>query len=100
MSALGERNGAIEALNTVRTLRGLKEYNQDVNGDLVDAIFKERQRELMGEGHRWYDMVRYHKIKQRNSKLTSLINSGGIYWPVSRKLINQNNLLTQNPYWN
>ena len=28
-----------------------------------------------------------------------LINSGGIYWPISRKLIGQNKLLTQNPYW-
>ena len=99
LAVLGERVGAIQSLNSVRNGRGLKEYAEDVNGDLIDAIFKERRRELMGEGHRWYDIIRYNKIRQNNPAMVKLINSGGIYWPLSRNLLRQNNLLTQNRFW-
>lgn len=99
LAVLGEKVGATEALNLVRTQRGLKEYSAEANGDIIDAIFKERRRELMGEGHRWYDIIRYNKIKQSNPVMLNMINTGGIYWPISRKLLNQNSLLTQNSYW-
>lgn len=99
LAVLGEPQGAREMLNIIRELRGLDPYDEAVNGNLIDAIFKERQRELMGEGHRWYDLVRYHKIRGLDPAFTNLIQSGGIYWPVSRKLLNQNNELHQNPYW-
>lgn len=100
LAALGERGGAIENLNVIRELRNLEPYNESVNGNLIDAIFQERQRELMGEGHRWYDLVRYHRIRQQNPAFTRLIRDGGIYWPVSRTLLLQNPALEQNAYWN
>lgn len=99
LSALGENGEAEEMLNIIRQLRGLPVYDESVNGNLVDAIFKERQRELMGEGHRWYDLVRYNKLRGTDPEFTALIQSGGIYWPISRALISQNTNLEQNPYW-
>ena len=99
LAVLGETTGAIENLNAIRERRGLELYNEAINGDLVDAIFKERQRELMGEGHRWYDLIRYNRIKQDNPAFMQLISSGGIYWPIAKSLLAQNNLLTQNSYW-
>ncbi|WP_316815086.1 RagB/SusD family nutrient uptake outer membrane protein [Pedobacter nyackensis] len=98
-SVLGDRQGAINDLNTMRTRRGLPAYSEAVNGLVIDAIFKERKRELMGEGHFWYDQIRYNKIRQNNSDFMKLINSGGIYWPVSEVLLQQNKLLNQNSYW-
>ncbi|WP_316823927.1 RagB/SusD family nutrient uptake outer membrane protein [Pedobacter miscanthi] len=99
LAVLGDVPGATEMLNNIRSRRALANYNIDVNGDLIDAIFKERKRELIGEGHNWYDLIRYTRIKPR-AVMTNLINSGGIYWPISKKVLNQNSLLTQNPYWN
>lgn len=99
LNILGERKLAIEHLNMIRTRRGLKEYNEEANGDLLDAIFKERQRELMGEGHRWYDLVRYHRIRKQDVKFNHLLAEGGIYWPIAGVLLGQNDQLKQNQYW-
>ncbi|HYH56694.1 MAG TPA: RagB/SusD family nutrient uptake outer membrane protein, partial [Anseongella sp.] len=87
LAVLGETEGAIELLNIIRELRGLELYDASVNGNLIDAVFKERQRELMGEGHRWYDLVRYHKIRRSDPAFGQLIETGGIYWPVSAELL-------------
>lgn len=99
LAVLGDVNGAIAEVTSILARRGMSEITIDSNQDIIELIFKERHRELMGEGHRWYDLVRYNKIKQNNPAFIKLINSQGIYWPVSRKLIAQNNLLTQNPFW-
>lgn len=100
LAVLGESQGAIENLNQIRELRKLKAYDAAVNGDLLSAIFHERQRELMGEGHRWYDLIRFNRLRPQNPKLTALIANGGIFWPVSSTIIGQNPAVKQNPYWN
>jgi hypothetical protein len=98
LSVLGDQNGAVNEMLNVMIRRGITSFTINTN-ELIDLIFEERHRELLGEGQRWYDLIRYNKIKQNNPAFLRLINSQGIYWPVSRKLISQNNLLTQNPFW-
>ncbi|MCD8318653.1 MAG: RagB/SusD family nutrient uptake outer membrane protein [Paraprevotella sp.] len=75
-----------------------KDFKSDVN-KLIDNIFGERRRELIGEGHRWYDQIRRQKLRKDNPILIDLINNGGIYWPVSEEVLEQNSLIHQNPYW-
>lgn len=99
LAVLGERSGAIEMLNEIRTRRGLDPYNEAVHGDLINAIFRERQRELMGEGHRWYDLVRYNRIRPTHPVVSRLIAENGHLWPLAQDLLAQNPLLTQNEYW-
>ncbi len=100
LAVLGNYNGATEELTKIYARRRDEtNFVFDKSEDLIDLIFEERHRELLGEGQRWYDLVRYNKIKQNNPQFLSLINSQGIYWPISRKILAQNNLLTQNPYW-
>src|SRR5690606_40008391 len=49
LAVLGDREGAVEMLDRIRENRGLPVYNEANNGDLIDAIFRERHRELMGD---------------------------------------------------
>ncbi len=110
-AVLGETTKAIDDLNTIRQRRytvdqmGLESpqlwvrYSERLHGPVIEAIFKERQKEFMGEGMHWYDRIRYEKIKQTNAPFLALIDNGGIYWPISRDILAQNPLLTQNSYW-
>lgn len=98
MAVLGGNDDAVRGLlNQVRRSRGLAEVGQNV--DVINEIFEERRRELMGEGWRWFDLVRYHKIKKQDSQFVKLINEKGIYWPIAQEVLNNNRLLQQNPYW-
>lgn len=98
LAMLNRPNEAIPLLNIIRNNRGESPYIKN-DGDLIDAIFEERRRELMGEGWRWYDLVRYNKIKRNNTAFDKLIDEGGIYWPVSQSVLT-NKAIQQNPYWN
>lgn len=66
---------------------------------MIDEIFAERRRELAGEGWRFFDQIRYQKIKKNNPDMMTLINSGGIYWPIADEVLKSNPKLTQNAYW-
>ena len=100
LAVLGRENQAATLLNRVRNSRSLSSVSAESKEELIDAIFEERRRELMGEGHRWYDLVRYNKLKQNNPEFNQLISEGGIYWPVAQEALKNNSSLIQNPYWN
>lgn len=115
------RDGAVNPRSAYRELNGIRKqrnapgiYDQltDPNGvaivftqkslenGVLWNIFRERRIELMGEGSRWYDMIRYHRlVPQENPAFTRLISEGGIYWPIDEDIIHKNPLIEQNPYW-
>jgi len=98
MAVLGNTQPAIDVLDQLRINRGLPLYIGGTNG-LIDAIFKERRRELMGEGWRWYDQVRYKRIMKNDADFNKLISSNGIFWPIAEDVLRNNSLLVQNEYW-
>lgn len=100
LAVLGQRNEAIDNLNRATDLRGVSPFSAVSTQDLIDAIFAERRRELMGEGWRWYDLVRYNRIKRHDPAFNQLLQKNGIYWPISRDVLNANSLIVQNSYWN
>lgn len=94
---------ALQYLNTIREARGLKEfsYKKDFENNkekVIQAVFTERRRELMGEGWRWYDLIREQKLLKNDPVLEELINQGGIYWPIDEDIF-INSGISQNSYW-
>ena len=99
LAVLGQPDQAIQELNSVRGNRGISPILNSPATDLISEIFAERRRELMGEGWRWYDQVRYNRLKRNNPAFNALLDNEGIYWPVSEEVITRNPLITQNAYW-
>ncbi|MEI8271755.1 MAG: RagB/SusD family nutrient uptake outer membrane protein [Paludibacter sp.] len=92
---------AVYQLNKITTRAGNTPYytsdfiSQD---ELIDAILLERHREFLGEGKRWFDVVRCNRINLVETRNKIVIGSNQIYFPIHRDHINQNPLLVQNPY--
>ncbi len=99
LAVLNQRLDAITLLNIVKKSRGVATITDAPNRDIILEIFSERRRELMGEGWRWYDQIRYHKIQNNNPAFMRLISEEGIYWPIAKEVLNANNKLEQNSYW-
>ncbi len=102
MAYLGNEDEARELLNLVRLRAGAEPFHG--TGDaLKDFIFLERQRELIGEGVRWYDLIRTGRIMdpaQVKSFMTQdQFNRGAWTWPIDAKARNFNPNITLNTYW-
>ncbi len=99
LAALGRNAEAVDELNSIRGLRGVSGVNLKTGADLIYEIFSERRRELMGEGWRWYDLVRYHRLKRNDPAFNVLLDQGGIYWPIAQEVLARNPKILQNTYW-
>lgn len=109
LAVLGKRDEAIEALKASTALRGVAAYDANSTTDIIDAVFAERRRELMGEGWRWYDIIRYNRIKKptgtfiaNNGKPLTFAqaqSAGALYWPVASEVLRNNPQIKQNTFW-
>lgn len=102
---LGDVAGAAADLNKIRERAGATPFN-GVSKELKLAIFQEREKELLGEGHRFYDVVRngMDYIRQYLGETFKTISDGNIqkgalYLPVPPEAFDMNALMRQNEYW-
>ena len=109
----GDLAGAKEDLNVIRRRAQATEYPEahndvDTRDGLVWAIFRERERELLYEGHRYYDVVRnyYYNpefLKELSADFPKLtendVKNGAFYLPVPETAFSYNDLMLQNVYW-
>lgn len=82
--------------------------------NVESLVLRERQRELMFEGKRWFDLVRLARRANSTAPLISYVaktTSGkealgrmsvmnALYWPIHKDELTANSLLVQNPFYN
>ena len=99
---LNQNSQATTLLNLVRKRAGAVPYAQG-EGDLKTFVFRERQRELIGEGVRWYDLIRTGRVTDPNECTNTLtedqFNRGGWTWPIDPKARVNNPKIQLNGYW-
>ena len=110
---LGRFDEAIQDLNTIRQRAGAEVFIASGTGivdtesggsiSLSDAIWWERERELMGEGRMFYDLVRTKRILSTlytpNTMLYDDFIKGAWTYPINPAVIQKNPLITPNSYW-
>jgi hypothetical protein len=115
LNKLGRFQDALDQLNLIRTRAGLVSRlltDYDLATDKMLAIetdiLQERQFELLGEGKRWFDLVRTGRaISTMNNYFETYLKAYGVsnyklftdqwqlYWPVFKDNIVENKNLTQ-----
>ncbi len=96
---LNFKSDALTNLNKVRTNRGLPEFSSTDNAAILESVIKERRRELLGEGSRWFDLVRLKRVKSFSKLTDADIAAGATKWPISKVTLNNNSKLVQNNFW-
>lgn len=100
---------AMEDVMAIRERAGLTgaDLTDDFGGDVQLAVFRERERELLFEDSRYYDVIRNgveyvrRELPETFSRLSDEdIQNGALYYPVGSSAMNNNDLILQNVYWN
>ncbi|MCX2486211.1 RagB/SusD family nutrient uptake outer membrane protein [Pedobacter sp. MR2016-24] len=87
---------------TVRTRAGVAASTRPLSSfssreQVVDYVLNERQIELVGEGKRWFDLVRTKRAVKVMQPINGMSNVNQTLFPINQSLINQNKALVQNP---
>ncbi|WP_159466781.1 RagB/SusD family nutrient uptake outer membrane protein [Dyadobacter sp. 3J3] len=103
---LGNLAASIDYLNQIRTRAGLNAAAPGSKEELRTAIALERQLELVGEGHRWFDLIRTKRAVEvmnswfkQNGALT-VISEQKMLLPIPVGQINTDPAIKQNPGYN
>jgi hypothetical protein len=103
VAELGNDEKARTLVNIIRDRAEAPRFT--VSGEeLQNEIFFERCRELLGEGHYWYDVVRTRRIIDNTYKFgyhctVDQYKAGAWTWPIHQSALINNPGMTLNNYW-
>lgn len=107
LQKLGENDKALKEVNRIRARAGATLFTE--NDDLDASIYWERVRELMGEGHYFYDLVRTKKIidasfctfadDSGHRETSANLRQGSWTWPIYKGALENNSYISKNMYW-
>ena len=86
-----------EALDLVKPIRTRAGLETPSAADFADE--EERQRELVGEGRRWFDLVRTGRWKSVMGPINGCQEDGNELFPIHFSHLDQNKKLVQNSYY-
>ena len=92
----GIEDGGLKRLNELRAFRGLPAVSPAPSTDeeLLEAVLAERRLEFLGEGFRWYDLVRTGRL----GTATGLDEKYTVF-PIPLRELELNEKLEQNELW-
>ncbi len=103
---LENTTNASNYLNQVRTRANLAVTTAVTQQELRDAIEQERRLELVGEGHRWFDLLRTGRAITvmntwfKTNSINITIDSNKLLMPVPQGQIDTDPSIKQNPGYN
>jgi hypothetical protein len=97
---------ALQMVNRLLSAYGAQPLDDSLEGDaLIDAILREKHKEFVGEGVRYFDLKRIGKPLQRyknlGSGVSAVIQPDDYRWlfPIPESEYKYNDLMDQNPEW-
>ena len=103
LAELGRDSEARVSLNMIRARANAPAFSDLEGQGLKDEIFKERGRELIGEGYHFFDLIRTRRVLDPNwtSNPMSIdqFNRGAWTWPIDPASRERNPFMILNEYW-
>ena len=103
LNETGQTSNAIVQLNLIRNRAGLSNSTAVSQSEVRNAIRFERRLELIGEGHRWFDLKRYGTaVDVMNAFFASqgqsvAINQNQLVLPIPQSQLDTDPAIEQNP---
>ncbi len=100
---LGNTTEALASLNQIRARAGLPDVRHTDPAMVSEAIELERRFELVGEGHRWFDLLRTGKAIRTMNRwfaeqgMNASIDENDLLQPIPQNQIDTDPALSQNP---
>ena len=99
---MGRWEEALDLVKKVRDRAGLKTPTANdfaSENEVIDYILRERQVELVGEGRRWFDLLRTGKWKEVMGSINGMNKDGNELFPIHYSHLLENTKLVQNSYY-
>ena len=104
----GNLSQACNYLNKIKTRAHIEKFSSTNKDAVIDEIATERRKELVNEGHRWFDLIRTGKaVEVMNAYFESAVGYNGVtvtednlVQPIPQSQIDTDSSLKQNKNYN